>query len=105
AHIIMLHIRHEQPQCRMHAWCERNENGRNTQVQRHPAGVPRSAAAEGDESEVADVVAARRRYGLDRLLHFYVDDLEHAVGGLEEIQLERLRYLLFEQLVRLGFVE
>ena len=58
----------------MNARRERNEHRRNAQVERHSARMHRSAAAEGDQREVADVVAARRGDRLDRFFHFGVDD-------------------------------
>ena len=45
------------------------------------------AAAEGDQSKIADIITARGRHGFDRFFHFGVDDFEHPVGGFEQIEL------------------
>ena len=89
----------------MNARCERNEHRRNAQVERHSARMHRSAAAEGDQRKVSDVVAARRGDRLDRFFHFDVDDFEHTVGGFEQVELKRLGDFFLKQLFRLGLVE
>ena len=61
------------------------------------SGMHRSAAAEGDQRKVADVVAARRGDRFDRFFHLDVDDFEHAVGGFEEIELQRLGDFFLQQ--------
>src|SRR5690606_26664851 len=55
AHVVVLDVRHEQPQRRVYAGGERDQHGGNAQVERHAPGVHRSAAAERDQSEIADI--------------------------------------------------
>src|SRR5581483_3159464 len=105
AHVVVFYVRHQQPQRRVHAGGERNQNRRNAQVERHAPGVHRPAAAEGDQGKIADVVAARRGNRLDRFFHLHVDDLQHAVGGFEQVELERPGDFFFQQLFRLRLVE
>ncbi len=57
------------------------------------AGVQRAGAAEREQHEVAEVVAAHGGDGLDRLLHLHVDDADDAFGGVREAEAERSRDL------------
>ena len=48
AHVVMLHVRHEQTEGGMHARRQRHEHGWNSQIARHAPGVHRAAAAKSN---------------------------------------------------------
>ena len=70
-----------------------------TEVERfgEPGGVHRSAAAEGDEGEVARIASALDRHRPDRALHRRVGDAVDAFRRSEQRQPERLGHVLPER--------
>ena len=89
----------------MHARRERNQNRGNTQVESHLAGVHRSAAAESDQREVADIVASCRGDRFDRFLHFDIDDLQHPSAASSKSSLSGLAMFSWSSFFRLSLVE
>ena len=79
------------PSAESDARVRRDEDARDAQGRREVAGVQRAGAAEGDEREVARVVAALDRDPAEGALHVRVGDAEDGSGGLMRIAAERRR--------------
>src|SRR5262245_11554026 len=80
--IVVLDVRHDKADRRIDARIERHDHAGHAEVARHAPGVHRTSTAEGEQHEIAQVVAAHGGNGLDRLLHLDVDDAHDAFGGL-----------------------
>ena len=105
AHVVVLHVRHQQAQGGVDPRRQRHQQGGDAEVQRQPAGVHGTGAAEGHQGELPDVVTALGRHRLDGLFHLDVDDLEDAVRGLVKAQPQGLGNPLLHHRLRLLLVE
>ena len=103
--VVVLDVRHQQADGGKHAGIERHDHARHAEVAGDAAGMQRSGAAEGEQHEVAQVVAAHGGDRLDRLLHLHVDDADDAFGRLGDVQAERPGDLGLDRGARLGGIE
>ncbi len=98
--VVVLHVGLQQPDRRIDAGIERHDHARHAEVARHAAGMQRARAAEGEQLEVAQVVAAHGGDRLDRLLHLHVDDAHDAFGRGGHVHAERPGDLVLDRLAR-----
>ena len=83
----MLHVGHDQPDRRIDARIERHDEPGHAEIAGDAAGMQRPGAAEGEQHEVAQIVAAHGRDRLDGLLHLDLDDAHDAFRGLDGAEL------------------
>ena len=80
-HIVVLDVGHDEPDGRIDPGIERHDQPGHPQVARDAGRMHRPGAPEGEQHEVAQVVAAHGRDRLDGLLHLDLDDPHDAFGG------------------------
>ena len=87
---IVSHVEEEAAECRGDPWVGRDDNGRDVELPRQVGGVNRARTAEGDEAEIAGIVAAADRDQADGVGHVGVGDLDDGVRGAHGVVAEGL---------------
>ena len=91
---VVSHVEEEAAERRGDPRVGRDDNGRDVELAGQVGGVNRARAAEGDEAEIARVVAAADRDQADGIGHVRVGDLDDGVGGAHGVVAERRGDLL-----------
>ena len=74
----------------------RHQHARQAEFARQRRGMQRTGAAEGEQGEVARIVAARHRDHADRARHLHVAEPQHRARGGKPVEAGRPPDLLLE---------
>ena len=84
----MLHIAHQQAHGGIDARIQRHHHARHAELGGDRRRMQRPGAAESEQLEIAQIMAAHGGDGLDRLLHLHIDDAYDPFGSINHIQLQ-----------------
>ena len=88
--VVVLDVGHQKAERGEHTGIERHDDAGHAEIARHARRMHRAGAAEREQHEVAQIMAAHGGNRLDRLFHFHFDDADDAFGGFGHAERQRL---------------